>query len=222
MSFTRSVPARRLPVFTTVVALLAVLISADPSVASSMQFDRAAVVRGEMWRVVTCHLTHWTTDHLVWDVLTFAVLGVIAERANRRRFAACLIASAVAVPLSVASARPELTIYRGLSGIDSALFALVLTEVFRSGVAGRVLATVAGVAMASKIGFEWFTGQTLFVDAAAGEFTPVPTAHVVGAVAGWIAGWIRFSRRAVNVWNASMTSSLAGSRGQRAFVSTRL
>jgi rhomboid family GlyGly-CTERM serine protease len=221
MSLHQAAPALRLPLITTVVALLAVVIAAEPPVAASLQFDRAAVARGEVWRIVTCHLTHWTPDHLTWDVLTFALLGVIAEMANRRRFATCLIASAVVTPLAVAWARPELSTYRGLSGIDSALFVLVLANLFRSGAAGRVMATVAGLALAAKMGFEWVTGQTLFVDTAVAAFTPVPTAHVAGAVVGLIAGVKGFSRRSVNVWTASMASPLTGQRGGRASVGGR-
>ncbi len=149
------------------------------------------------WRTVRCgdvtsHLTHWTADHFAWDVLTFASsansrkrragpLRRVSDRFGTRHTAGRLWA------------RPELATYRGLSGVDSALFALVLAELFRRGGAGRVMAAVAGLALASKVGFEAVTGETLFVDSAAGAFTPVPAAHAAGAVVGLVTGATRSS-----------------------------
>jgi rhomboid family GlyGly-CTERM serine protease len=213
MSIDHDTTARRLPLVTTVIALLAVVVSASPPASMSLQFDREAVLRGELWRVITCHVTHWTFDHFTWDVLTFALLGVIAEATGRRRFAACLVLSGVTVPLPVSWAHPELETYRGLSGIDSALFALVLADLFRRGVVGRVLATAAGLALASKIGFEWATGQTVFVDTGAeAPFAPVPIAHAAGAAMGLIAGANGFFRRPLNVWRAPMAPPLTDRR----------
>jgi hypothetical protein len=69
------------------------------------------------------------------------------------------------------------TAYRGLSGIDSALFALLLWQERRSR-----LAILCAVAFAAKIAFEVFAGATVFVARMGTDVVPVPIAHVAGAM----------------------------------------
>src|SRR4051812_38652833 len=108
---------RELPLLTGVIAVLAVVTSLCPSLLPRLQFDGGAVSGGEVWRVLTCHFTHWTGDHLFWSVLAFAVLGAVAESAGRGRAAVCVVASMLVIPPVVAWARPGLATYRGLSGV---------------------------------------------------------------------------------------------------------
>lgn len=139
-------------------------------------------------RLVTCHGSHFGTNHLFWDAATLAVLGAVAERMSRRRMVVTLLVSSLAISLAVWVGRPELAAYRGLSGVDSALFGLVLVsvgrELMRRGQWAAMSAVVLGaVGFVGKTGFELATGQTLFV-AGSAEFVGVPLAHVVGFVVG--------------------------------------
>jgi hypothetical protein len=83
--------------------------------------------------------------------------------------------------------------YRGLSGVDSALFALVTVRLGREAFFDRqwrkltLVAIVAG-GFALKVGYEFASGATLFVDSSAGGMTPVPLAHVAGAMVGIVCG----------------------------------
>jgi len=136
---------------------------------------------GAAWRIATCHFTHFTYEQLAWDALVFFVLGIVCERENRGAFRAMLLASVVIVPIAVL-AFSNVTTYRGLSGIDSALFGLLLlTESRRS----RIVA-LCGVAFAAKMIFEMKTGATVFVHSDA--FIVVPVAHIAGALVGVIVG----------------------------------
>ncbi|MCC7406828.1 MAG: rhomboid family intramembrane serine protease [Phycisphaeraceae bacterium] len=139
-------------------------------------------------RLITCHGSHFGTNHLFWDAATLAVLGAAAERMSRRQMVVTLLVSSLAISLAVWVGRPELTAYRGLSGLDSALFGLVLVsvgcELARGGrwaAMGIVAAGAAG--FVGKTAFELATGQTLFV-AGSAEFVGVPLAHIVGFVVG--------------------------------------
>gem|GEM_PF-6556031 len=134
---------------------------------------------GELYRFLTCHFTHWTYEQLAWDALVFLVLGMACERRNRAAFHATLLASAIVIPIAVLLFAPNVTAYRGLSGIDSALFALLLTlELRRS----RMVALCA-VAFAAKIVFEMTTGSTVFVSDLGAGVVAVPIAHLAGALA---------------------------------------
>ncbi len=185
--------ARHLPTISLVVVAAACLVMAFPSLADWLQYDRSAVAHGELWRIVTCHLTHWSFEHLFWDVTALLFLGFVIEKDNRRRFLTCLGLSAVLIPLVVHAWIPELSTYRGLSGIDSAVFMLLavtlLADSWSQRDCGWTLVCTAVIAgFAAKTAFEFTTGATFFVDSTAAQMLPVPLAHVVGAGIGVLCG----------------------------------
>jgi rhomboid family GlyGly-CTERM serine protease len=185
--------ARRLPVASLLLVVFAVAVNVVPGVADWLQFDRHAVAGGELWRLVTSHFVHWSGDHLFWDTLAFGMLGWLCERDGVRPVLRCVALSAVLIPLTLWFAVPQMATYRGLSGIDSALFALLAVRVGRQSLTERdwLKLSVAGIVaggFAAKVGFEFVTGATLFVDSAAVGMTPVPLAHVVGGLVGIACG----------------------------------
>lgn len=163
-----------------------------------LELDRAAVARGEVWRLVTGHWAHWTLDHLLWDSLAFLALAAFCEvRISRRRLLVTVLGSALAVSAGVWLALPEIGRYRGLSGIDSALFVLLAVSLLRATrnlVGGLALAAFA--AFLGKSAWEVWTGSTLFT--AAGAFVPVPLAHLIGGAWGLIIGLVGVAGRATH------------------------
>jgi hypothetical protein len=61
-----------------------------------------------------------------------------------------------------------------------------------------VFALGLGLSLALKVGFEWATGDTLFVSNLGAGVSPVPVAHVAGAAVGVavpaLAAWRRPQR----------------------------
>lgn len=168
--------------------LAAVAMMSEP-VARVLQFDRGAIADGQWWRVITGHLVHWNVNHFVWDALMFAILGVLCECRSRRRYVLCLVVSALAISASVYWRLPEMTAYRGLSGIDSALFTLAVVLLWRDArrdgdclMAGMLIAGMVG--LVGKLAYEIATGATLFVDSSSAGFVPLPLVHAVGAGVG--------------------------------------
>jgi rhomboid family GlyGly-CTERM serine protease len=185
--------AAYLPGVTLVLVAAACLVMAFPWLADRLQYDRSAVVEGELWRIATCHLTHWSLDHLFWDVTALGFLGFVVEQDRRRRLLTCIGLSAVLIPLVVFACMPELSTYRGLSGIDSAVFMLLATALLGDSWDQRdwgwmLVCTAVMGGFVAKTGFEYVTGTTLFVDASAAEMLPVPLAHVIGAGVGLLCG----------------------------------
>jgi len=125
----------------------------------------------------------------------------------------CVAASAVAIPLAVWVFLPEMQTYRGLSGIDSAAFALLAVLIFRDNVRTRrwywaVFACAGFLAFGAKIVFELTTGGMAFVDGSAAGMVPVPLAHLIGAGAGVVAGFVPIvPRRACPLLPALFTLS---------------
>lgn len=177
------------PKLTLLIAAIAIALGIVPGCAAAMSYQREAIGHGQVWRLVTGHLTHWTADHLLWDVVMFVVLSCIVEQRGRAAAVRLLFGSAALISLSLWTVAPEIAEYRGLSGIDSALFTYVAILLARDAMATRRHAQVAFLALllaafAGKIGYELATGATLFVDSHGGGFTPLPLVHIVGAAAG--------------------------------------
>lgn len=188
--------ARRLPCASLLFSAAAVLVFVLPSATTWLQYDRLAIAAGEIWRLVSSHWTHVSGDHLFWDVLTFLVLGALCERMSRMRFCACVLGSAILIPVALWITLPHLETYRGLSGIDSALYVLLAVTLLKDELHGRrwgwVIA-LSGVLFAfiGKVGYEIATGGTIFVNSGASHMIPVPLAHCVGAAVGMIVGLMR-------------------------------
>jgi len=130
---------------------------------------------------------------LFWDLTTFGALGLLAERCGRTRFVLTTVVAAIAISAEVWVLRPDVATYRGLSGIDSALFMLVATGIVRDArvrrsTATTILAIAAIAAFGAKLAWELTTGTTLFVNVSSGGFQSLPLAHAVGACVGSCVG----------------------------------
>lgn len=172
-------------------ALPALVIPLLPGWADRLQFSPTAFASGEVWRIWTSHWTHWSTDHLLWDVTVFVLLFGMAWRSSPKKTLVALGVSATLIPLVVLVKRPDLIAYRGLSGIDSALFLQVAVTTFRRAFvrrdgAGMGWAIVWMTLFAAKAVWEQVTGATFFADGVG--YLPVPEAHVAGALVGLAVG----------------------------------
>jgi rhomboid family GlyGly-CTERM serine protease len=178
--------------------MLAVAIFVTPSLSSALQYDRDAVAAGELWRVVTCHWTHWSADHLFWDVTTLAALMAVCLRLNARRTVVSIAIASIAITAGVHVGHPELSTYRGLSGIDSTLTVLLAVSGMRSPNSQRpAVLACAGLlaAIVAKLLYELTTGGAVFVDADRAGFVSVPAAHAIGAIVGAAVALIPAKRR---------------------------
>ena len=181
-------PNRTLPWITFITGAAVLVIFLFPKLVSFLEYRRESVMAGEFHRILSCHLTHWSWNHLVWDLLTFMALGFIAETACRRVFVTTLLVSACLIPVSVILFLPEMSHYRGLSGLDAALFPVVFFP-WKSPVprvrtrADFIIPFAAFGVLAAKVLFELISADTIFT-ASSGLFVPVPLAHFVGGLAG--------------------------------------
>jgi rhomboid family GlyGly-CTERM serine protease len=180
---------RRLPFITLALAALALLLAAlPPAFTAALQFDRDAVARGEIWRLLTAHLAHFGAAHLCWDVFALLLLGTMAERKSRRDWIAALAIAAPVITLLVWTLQPRFTHYRGLSGLDCAACGVIVGHLFRDGLRARhpftlVIAVVAFAAALAKCAYELATGGGFFVGATT-AFAPDPLAHLAGVLTG--------------------------------------
>lgn len=166
-----------------------------PGVGAMLELERGAVLAGEGWRFLTGHFVHWTGDQAAWDISTFLVLAWTAEGMAARRTWVAVGLSIAAIGAAFWWLEPALASYRGLSGIDCALGALIASELIRDAHRrgrAREMLLAAGVAafLAGKITWEVATGGTLFVSSMGPGVVAVPIAHAAGALAGLLAAAI--------------------------------
>src|SRR5688572_2133210 len=115
----------KVPICTILITLGTLLLGSFPDAAGALTANRDLIAAGNWWRLFSGNFAHWTFQHMVWDLLMFAVLGALAEIDCRKRFAALTALAAALCPFAVFAWSPEIQFYRGLSGIDCALFASV-------------------------------------------------------------------------------------------------
>ncbi len=190
---------RRFPFLVAALTVLASAIALIPGAATAFQYDRGAIAAGQLWRLVTGHWAHWGGEHLAWDLLVFAVFGALLERRSRRTFALVVAGSALAISAALWFAAPQFQLYRGLSGVDSALFTAFFAQLLRDAWHERspLQGSVPALALAGFVGksaYELATGATLFVDTSA-AFVAVPLAHLAGAAVGLVVGSRLFAER---------------------------
>jgi rhomboid family GlyGly-CTERM serine protease len=169
-------------------ALLAVAFHFFPIAPEMLDLSRTAIQHGELWRILTGHFTHFTNAHLMWDVAAFAILSIMVAGRSMARWIACMIGAAITISLAVLLLQPEVTVYRGLSGLDSALFVTAAVMLLQEGwqqkrhfLTGFSLLALA--AFSAKTLFELTTGNVLFVQDLGEGVSPLPLAHIIGA--GW-------------------------------------
>jgi rhomboid family GlyGly-CTERM serine protease len=201
---------KRLPLLTLFFATLAVAIHSLPNANILLQFDRHAVSNGEIWRTFTGHFTHFGTDHLRWDLIAFIAFGSLAEMRSRSAFMICLGSSALAISLCVGVLQPQFLTYRGLSGLDSALFGFVVADLLRSGRRDHdhLMSGFAALALTgflAKSVYEIATGLSFFVENST-EFTPVPLAHLSGAAVGIVVAHFTLRGESVSQENVNAAS----------------
>jgi rhomboid family GlyGly-CTERM serine protease len=171
------------------IGLVAIAIFCVPSAGEVLQFNRAEIAAGEVWRLATGHLTHWNLEHIQWDLMMFVALGAACEMRDPRRMWLCVVAAAASVSMLVFSLFPDIEAYRGLSGIDTALFTLLAIDLLRDARQRRIrmLTAVSGgllLGFISKTAYEAATGQAFFVDQQSAGFQLLVWDHVVAAMVG--------------------------------------
>lgn len=174
------------PVGTLAVAVAALVATAWPAAGAWAMGERASLTDGELWRLWTAHLVHFSWSHLAWSGLVWLVAGGLMERENRRAWLLVILVAAPAVTWMTLALEPELARYGGLSGLATApvVWAGLRWLSLDRGVR-RVAGAVVLAAVGWKIFYEWGGGAALArFDHHAGDVRVAAWAHVAGALGG--------------------------------------
>ena len=169
-----------------------------PTLSASLEYNRTAILAGELWRLWTGHLVHFSFQHAVMDGIALLVAGLMTihlfgtERIWRHFF---WLAPMISLGLMWWS--PTLMVYRGLSGIAVALALLVAAELYQTNPPSRPWVAFFCVVMVLKTIGE-ANGFTLTSSSLPADVQVEWRAHVLGAVgAAMVMAWQYLSRRLV-------------------------
>jgi len=178
----------RAPVTLALAGACALGTIAGEAAAPALAWERGAILHGEIWRLWSGHLVHYSLSHGAADALALCAGGMLAEPlVGSRRFAAILMGGAALIAAGLLAWAPNLSEYRGASGLAMLTAALAGSLVWRRRPSARPLIGVAALALAAKLLGD-AGGHALTL---AGLPTGVAVcwqAHVLGALLGVCAG----------------------------------
>lgn len=187
---------RAIPATTLLLAGSAVVVHVIPGAGDAFVFDRTGIAAGQWWRIVTGSWVHFSTSHLIYDVMACAIAGWLLERERAPGIALIWLVTGLSIGLTVLFGMSEPARFGGLSGIAYALVTTLALRGLADHGAWRYLCVATLAAAGAKLAYELATGHFLFVSAD-DAVVPLPAAHAVGiasAVLLWtggrlLAGW---------------------------------
>jgi rhomboid family GlyGly-CTERM serine protease len=182
---------RAAPVTFAVGGICLLLACVGDSEAGMLSWERGALQHGELWRLWTGHLVHFSISQTLADTLALIVMGLYAEPlVGSRRFALILAGAADLLSLGMLVLAPGINEYRGASGLATLTAVLAGVLAWRRQPASRPVLACAALALAAKTVWEAGAHVAAFAELPAGVAVAWQ-AHLMGVLLGaWAAAWI--------------------------------
>jgi rhomboid family GlyGly-CTERM serine protease len=168
-----------IPVWTLALCAAAAVVYSAPQLQAALVYNREAIGAGEIWRLVTGNLVHFSGSHFIKDVAALLAIGLLIESGRRRHFALLCLVSGSLIGSVLYVAEPELLVYGGLSGIVTAAATYLCLHGIEEDSAYRWLCLGMLLCLAVKTGCEIALGFSPLRGAEG--FALVPRSHAVGA-----------------------------------------
>lgn len=148
-------------------------------VRDALRYDRAAILDGQLWRLLTGHLVHLGGSHLLLNELGLLVLVMLCPQPlSAREWAQRLLFICLGLSLGLMIFVHALHRYVGLSGVIHGLFLLGLLPQVRQ---RDVIAALALAYLIGKLVWEQWTGVPVSDEAAIGGRVATES-HLLGVV----------------------------------------
>jgi rhomboid family GlyGly-CTERM serine protease len=167
--------------------LCLLLACAGEALSSGLAWERTAILHGELWRLWSGHLVHYSISHAAADTLVLLAMGLYAEPlVGSRRFGLMLAGAATLLSLALLVLAPALNEYRGASGLAVLTAVLGGVLAWRRHPGSRPMLGCAALALAAKTLWEACAHTAAFADLPAGV-SVAWQAHLLGALLGVVA-----------------------------------
>ena len=172
----------------TIVGMAALATFSTPELNGALLYDRQRIAAGEVWRLLTGHLVHFSMEHLRWNLLALGLVAILLPIQPTRLLSATGTAS-LAIGAGLYFGDTTMDYYGGLSGLVTALIAFALVNLARLDHHRRSLAITGLSLLALKLLWEGTTANSLFVHLPETDIRPSLLAHVIGYVTGLVLGF---------------------------------
>jgi rhomboid family GlyGly-CTERM serine protease len=163
------------------VGVSAALAAGGESVRLWGRYERTAIEAGQLWRLITGHLVHLGSSHMVLDLGALVLIRLIVGTAlSNLEWAGATLASMAAIDAGLYFGAPDIAWYVGLSGILHGLLAAGAIALWRS---DRWFAAVLAAGLLAKLLWEQAVGPLPWSAEATGG-TVITAAHLYGALGG--------------------------------------
>ena len=149
----------------------------------ALRYDRLALEQGELWRLLSGHIVHLGSSHLLMNLVALAALTwLLAPLLGPLNWIGVVVVSGLAIDAGLYWLSPAVGWYVGLSGVLHGAWAAAAVLAWPD---RRREATLLALLLAVKLGYEAFVGPTEITSAIAGG-PVVAVAHAYGAAGGVI------------------------------------
>ncbi len=180
---TQAILKHKFPITITLIVTLIALIGSDAN--HWLRFDRAALLNGEVWRLISGHFAHLGWSHLVMNVFGLILIWVLFNNtAPDRRWVMLLLLSSLGTSLLLLWLNPALQWYVGLSGVLHAFFVFGCLNEINT---GRQSSWILLAVVVAKLIWEQIAGPLPGSEQSAGG-NVIVDAHFYGAIIGLITG----------------------------------
>lgn len=184
MAATARLSRARLPWRTLTLCAIVLYVHAVPSWQAMLLFERDAILQGQLWRVLSGNIVHYSPMHLILNVSAMMIAAGIVELRGYRHYWQLMSGSALTIGCTVLALRPDIMVYAGLSGVVSAsLTYLCLQGLYEDRVwRTACIVVLSGICLKLTLELHYDASVEQFFDTQ--TFRPVPLSHLAGALSG--------------------------------------
>lgn len=171
------------PWWTIGLVVAALVVAWVPDAADLLIYDRARILGGELWRIVTGHWVHFSKAHLLANLALLVPAAWIVESRYGHDAGLVLAIASIVVGIALLLGEPDVVEFGGASGMSLAFLAYACLRGLEEEGRWRAVCAVALATLMAK-----------FVAEAAGwsvrdwqiheGFVTVTSSHIVGAATG--------------------------------------
>ena len=174
--------SKRLPLRTLALCIVVLCIHISQTLHDALLFERAAILHGQLWRLLSGNLVHYSDTHLLLNLAAMLVAGAIIESRDYRHYGLLLVTSAFTIGCAVLLLRPDITQFAGLSGVVTAAVVYLCLHGLYEGKVWRRLCIIMLASLCLKLGAELLFETSLEQRLDETVFLPLPLSHIVGAL----------------------------------------
>jgi rhomboid family GlyGly-CTERM serine protease len=160
--------------------VLAIFAYNVPRISELLAYDRRAILDGELWRILTAPVVHFSASHLFWDAVVFGAAGVAVNASGFRGLWHVCALGTIIPGLAYLLWSPDLGRYGGLSGPATGAVAYYCLFYVCQSKKHKMVRLVILAGTGIKIIAEIASGAPVFAHAESIPFRVLPSAHFAG------------------------------------------